>query len=100
MCVPHFDATGTNGQARSDDAEKFLREDPSAPAIGIDGLAALVVVGNQVRSVSGDGKATCRIFVLRTVTDECVSGPLPSTLEGIKSFHSKHYGFDTTTSKI
>ncbi|KAL3775630.1 hypothetical protein ACHAWO_001897 [Cyclotella atomus] len=90
MCVPHFDATGTNGRARSEDAERFLKEDPSTPAIGIDELAALVVVGNEVSAVSGDGKATCHIFLLRSVTDEVVATPLPTTIEEIKTFHSRH----------
>jgi peptidase E len=90
MCVPHFDVTGTNGHARSEDAERFLREDPSTPAIGIDELAALIVVGNEVSAVSGDGKATCHLTVLRSVTDEVVTTPLPTTIEEVKAFHSRH----------
>ena len=93
MCVPHYDARGTNGHARSENAEKFLKEDPSSPAIGIDELAALVVVGNDVTAVSGDGKATCHVLALRMITQEVVTTPLPSTLDEIKRFHSSHYMF-------
>ena len=63
MCVPHFDATGTNGIKRSVHAEQMLKKDPSTLAIGVENDAALVIVGNEALAVSGDGKATCHVVV-------------------------------------
>jgi dipeptidase E len=79
MCVPHFDKTGTNGNARSDDAKKFVKEEPSTPAIGVDENAALVVIGNEVLAVSGDGLAMCHIMVPDEKTGEIITRPLPTT---------------------
>ncbi|KAL9184250.1 hypothetical protein ACHAXT_002336 [Thalassiosira profunda] len=76
MCVPHFDATGTNDVARAEDAEKVLQEDPSTPAIGVDENAALVVVGNEAHALSGDGVATCHVIAPCEVTGEVKSTPL------------------------
>ena len=47
MCVPHFDATGTNGMKRSEHAEEMMKKDPTTPAIGVENNAALVIVGNE-----------------------------------------------------
>ena len=58
MCVPHFDATGTNGMKRSEHAEEMLKKDPSTLAIGVENDAALVIVGNEALAVSGDGKVS------------------------------------------
>ena len=58
MCVPHFDATGTNGMKRSEHAEEMLKKDPTTPAIGVENDAALVIVGNEALAVSGDGKVS------------------------------------------
>ena len=58
MCVPHFDATGTNGMKRSEHAEEMMKKDPSTPAIGVENDAALVIVGNGAFAVSGDGKVS------------------------------------------
>ena len=40
MCVPHFDATGTNDVARADDAEKVLLEENEA-TLGNSGVCQL-----------------------------------------------------------
>ena len=58
MCVPHFDATGTNGMKRSEHAEEMMKKDPSTPAIGVENDAALVIVGNGAFAVRGDGKVS------------------------------------------
>jgi len=58
MCVPHFDATGTNGMKRSEHAEEMMKKDPTTPAIGVENDAALVIVGNEAFAVSGDGKVS------------------------------------------
>ena len=58
MCVPHFDATGTNGMKRSEHAAELLKKNPTTPAIGIENNAALVIVGNEALAVSGDGKVS------------------------------------------
>ncbi|KAL7520842.1 hypothetical protein ACHAWX_005546 [Stephanocyclus meneghinianus] len=79
MCVPHFDAIGSNGHSRAEDAKHILQNDPSTPAIGVDENAALVVVGNGALVVSGDGKATCHIVVVDEQTGEVISAPLPTS---------------------
>ena len=79
MCVPHFDTTGTNDVGRAEDAEKMMQEDPSGPAIGVDNNAALVVVGNEVHAVSGDGKATCYAIAPCEVTGHMKTFPLPTS---------------------
>ena len=76
MCVPHFDVTGTNGVARSEDAEQMLQADPSTPAIGVDENAAFVVVGDEALSVSGDGIATCHVVHRDEETGEVTSTPI------------------------
>jgi len=81
MCVPHFDATGTNEVSRAEDAEIMLQEDPSTAAIGVDENAALVVVGNEALAVSGDGKATCHVVVPDENTGETKTAPLPTNWE-------------------
>ncbi|KAL7448259.1 hypothetical protein ACHAWC_000484, partial [Mediolabrus comicus] len=81
MCVPHFDATGTNGMKRSEHAEEMLKKDPSTLAIGVENDAALVIVGNEALAVSGDGKATCHVVVPDEETGEMMSAPLPTTWE-------------------
>jgi dipeptidase E len=58
MCVPHFDATGTNGMKRSEHAAELLKKNPTTSAIGIENNAALVIVGNEALAVSGDGKVS------------------------------------------
>ncbi|KAL3782504.1 hypothetical protein HJC23_013433 [Cyclotella cryptica] len=80
MCVPHFDTTGTNGHSRAEDAKQILQNDPSTTAIGVDENAALVVIGNEVLAVSGDGEATCHIVVPDEETGEIISASLPTTL--------------------
>jgi hypothetical protein len=82
MCVPHFDKSGTNGNARSDDAEKILLANPTTPAIGVDENAALVVVGNDAYAVSGDGEATCHVVVPdEQNAGETFTAPLPTDWE-------------------
>ena len=44
----------------------MLLKHPDQACVGIDEAAALVVVGDRVRTVSGDGKAGC---VLKRVVD-------------------------------
>ena len=68
-CVPHFDATGTNGMKRSEHAEEMMKLDPSTPAIGVENDAALVIVGNGAFAVSGDGKVSHR--------DQSIFGSFP-----------------------
>jgi len=81
MCVPHFDATGTNGAKRAEDAEQILLEDPSTSVIGVDENAALVVVGGDAMAVSGDGKATCHVMMPLEETGEVISAPIPTHWE-------------------
>jgi len=78
MCVPHFDATGTNGMKRSEHAEEMLKKDPSTLAIGVENNAALVIVGNEALAVSGDGKATCHVVVPDQETGEIKTSTLCS----------------------
>ena len=63
MCVPHFDATGTNGMKRSEHAEEMMKKDPTTPAIGVENDAALVIVGNEAFAVSGDGKVSHHYYL-------------------------------------
>jgi len=81
MCVPHFDAIGSNGHSRAEDAKQVLQNDPSTPAIGVDENAALVVIGNEVLAVSGDGEATCHIVVPDEDSGEIISASFPTTLK-------------------
>ncbi|KAL7470823.1 hypothetical protein ACHAXS_011102 [Conticribra weissflogii] len=81
MCVPHFDATGTNGAKRAEDAEQILLEDPSTSVIGVDENAALVVVGGDAMAISGDGKATCHVMMPLEETGEVISAPIPTHWE-------------------
>jgi cyanophycinase-like exopeptidase len=59
MCVPHHDATQSNGLPRSDDSDAMIWRHPELPIIGIDENAAFVVSNGQARVVSGDGIAGC-----------------------------------------
>ncbi|KAL7446645.1 hypothetical protein ACHAXM_011298, partial [Skeletonema potamos] len=83
MCVPHFDATGTNGMKRSEHAEEMMKLDPSTPAIGVENDAALVIVGNGAFAVSGDGKATCHVLAYCEETGNIKSTSLPPFKEAI-----------------
>jgi len=78
MCVPHYDAMGSNGIGRAKHAKMMLQDDPSTPAIGIENNAALVVVGNEALAVSGDGKAKCHVVAACEITGEMKSDPLSS----------------------
>jgi hypothetical protein len=68
MCVPHHDATQSNGLPRADDSDGMIWIYPELPLIGIDENAALVVSNGQARVVSGDGIAGC--VVKRVVVSE------------------------------
>ncbi len=82
MCVPHYDATGTNGNARSEDSHEFVLQSPDTVGIGIDENAALVVDGNKASVVSGDGKAKVYKVVVQngrtseTAIEPCAT-PIP-----------------------
>jgi len=94
MCVPHFDATGTNGMKRSEHAEEMMKKDPTTPAIGVENDAALVIVGNEAFAVSGDGKATCHVIVPCDETGDMKSSPLsllskPKLLKQLLEWTSK-----------
>ena len=60
LCVPHYDVAQSNGKHRAEDSKKLCLETPELCCIGIDEKAALVVVGDEVTCVSGDGgKSMC-----------------------------------------
>jgi hypothetical protein len=65
FCLPHHDATQSNGLARSQDSDAMLLEQHQEDqhhqqvCIGIDESAALVVKDGMVSVVSGDGVANC-----------------------------------------
>ena len=60
LCVPHYDVVQSNGKTRAQDSDRLVFETPELACIGIDEKAALVVVGDQVTYVSGDGaKSKC-----------------------------------------
>jgi cyanophycinase-like exopeptidase len=70
MCVPHHDATQSNGLQRSDDSDVMSLNYPKLPSIGIDENAALVVSNGQARVVSGDGIAGCVVKRVVEVDEE------------------------------
>ena len=70
MCVPHYDATQSNGLPRSEDSDAMLLNYPRLPSIGIDENAALVVSKGQARVVSGDGIAGCVVKRVVVEVDE------------------------------
>jgi dipeptidase E len=77
MAVPHFDKTGTNGDSRSDHALETMTGESDMPAaIGIDNNAALIVEGDKISVVSGDGEATCHVMIKDELTHEISSSPL------------------------
>lgn len=60
LCVPHYDVAQSNGMRRADDSNRLVLDTPDLACIGIDEKAALVVVGDHVSCVSGDGgKSMC-----------------------------------------
>ena len=76
LCVPHHDATQSNGLPRSQDSDKMLLKYPEQPLIGIDENAAFVVHKGKASVVSGDnGVAKC---VLKRVVVKAGSGGKPT----------------------
>lgn len=59
LCVPHHDATQSNGLPRSQDSDAMLLRYPDQSSIGIDENAALVVSNAKAWTVSADGTASC-----------------------------------------
>lgn len=59
LCVPHHDATQSNGFPRSLDSDNMMLQEPEQLCLGIDENAALVVDRTTVRVVSGDDIAQC-----------------------------------------
>jgi peptidase E len=60
LCVPHYDVAQSNGKPRAEDSNRLVLDTPELPCIGIDEKAALVVVGDHVSCISGDGgKSKC-----------------------------------------
>jgi len=90
LCVPHHDATQSNGLPRSLDSDAMLLKYPEQPSIGIDEAAALVVTSGMARVVSADGKAACCVKIVdssgkiqtQRFTQEHVPIPLESLLGG------------------
>jgi len=72
LCVPHHDVTPSNGKPRSCDSNKMILRNPQEVGIGIDEKAALVLVGDQMSSVSADGKSTCYTKICQVDGDEKV----------------------------
>ena len=83
MCVPHFDATGSNDVSRAEHAQEIMAEHPDAPAIGIDENAAFVVEGDKAMVVSGDGEATCHVVVPDEDTGGMISTPILLAQEAV-----------------
>mmetsp|Transcript_5074 Transcript_5074/g.6720 ORF Transcript_5074/g.6720 Transcript_5074/m.6720 type:complete len:198 (-) Transcript_5074:525-1118(-) len=82
MAVPHFDRTGSNTRSRSEAAEEMVACNSDVPAaIGIDNNAALVVEGDKVMAVSGDGEATVHIVFKDEGTREITTSPMNPTDE-------------------
>jgi hypothetical protein len=71
LCVPHHDATQSNGLPRSQDSDAMLLKYPEQACIGIDEAAALVITDGYARAVSGDGKAGCCKKVVTGCTKNC-----------------------------
>ena len=82
MCVPHYDATGSNQVKRADHAAEMMLQEDIQASIGVDNNAALVVVGSEALALSGDGKATCHVMQHCEVTGELKSAALPTNWEG------------------
>jgi cyanophycinase-like exopeptidase len=72
LCIPHHDVTPSNGKPRSSDSNKMILRNPQELGIGIDEKAALVIVGDQISSVSADGKAKCYTKICQLDGDEKV----------------------------
>ena len=50
----------SNGKPRAEDSNRLVLDTPELPCIGIDEKVALVVVGDHVSCISGDGgKSKC-----------------------------------------
>lgn len=82
MAVPHFDRTGSNTRSRSEAAGEMVACNSDVPAaIGIDNNAALVVEGDKVMAVSGDGEATVHIVFKDEGTREITTSPMNPTDE-------------------
>jgi dipeptidase E len=86
LCVPHHDATQSNGLPRALDSDAMMLEKPLQPCFGIDENAALVVEGDTTWVVSADGIAKCCL-------KRCEPGE-----EGGYSILEK--GFDASTGSI
>lgn len=67
LCVPHHDATQSNGILRSVDSETMMTESPELPCVGIDEDAALVVKGDAVWVVSTNDAAKCYLKRCRSI---------------------------------
>jgi len=59
LCVPHHDATQSNGFPRSLDSDAMMLQEPEQLCLGIDENAALVIDKETVWVVSGDDIAQC-----------------------------------------
>ena len=60
LAVPHHEKSHPNGSLRSSDSDEMVLE-YKEPCIGIEEKAALILEGDQVSVVSGDGKAKCYV---------------------------------------
>lgn len=66
MAVPHHEKSHPNGLLRSIDSDGMVLE-YREPCIGIEEKAALILEGDQVSVISGDGYAKCYI---KRITDD------------------------------
>ena len=59
MCVPHHDATQSNGVPRSTDSDEMVKDNCDIPCIGIEEGAAFVIDGESACVVSGADSGKC-----------------------------------------
>ena len=57
LCVPHHNASQSNGVLRSQDSDQMMIERPEQPCLGIEENAVFVVEGNRAWVVSADSFA-------------------------------------------
>mmetsp|Transcript_14414 Transcript_14414/g.20633 ORF Transcript_14414/g.20633 Transcript_14414/m.20633 type:complete len:320 (-) Transcript_14414:112-1071(-) len=85
LCVPHYDVAQSNGKKRAEDSDRLVLDNPELACIGIDEKAALVVVGDHVSCVSGDGgKSMCyKKYVANLQSERLTEMPIRPDTEPI-----------------